>query len=85
MEITMLTFKSPEDLNKLPDNHPAYATVGELIEQLITAYSPPGRLYDAEDDGYIILIEEGRDHRPLVHPVAGYGWTGNSRQVIYFS
>ena len=53
----MITFKSTEDLNKLPDNHPAHATVKELIEQLITAYSPPGRAYDAEDDGYIILIE----------------------------
>ena len=53
----MLTFKSTEDLSNLPDNHPAHATVKELIEQLITAYSPPGRAYDAEDDGYIILIE----------------------------
>ena len=53
----MITFKSPEDLSKLPENHPAHATVKELIEQLITAYSPPGRSYDPEDDGYIILIE----------------------------
>jgi hypothetical protein len=53
----MITFKSPEDLNKLsPDDH-SYPTVKELIEQLISAYSPPGRAYDAEDDGYIILIE----------------------------
>jgi hypothetical protein len=47
----MITFKSPED-------HPAYATVKELVEQLITAYTTPGRPYDAEDDGYIILIEQ---------------------------
>ena len=53
----MITFKSIEDLSKLPENHPAHATVEELIEQLITAYSPPGRAYDAEDDGYIILVE----------------------------
>jgi hypothetical protein len=56
-EVTMITFKSTEDLDKLPVDDPAYATVEELIEQLITAYSPPGRAYDAEDDGYIILIE----------------------------
>jgi len=53
----MITFKSPEDLSKLPENHPAHATIKELIEQLITAYSPIGRAYDAEDDGYIILVE----------------------------
>ena len=53
----MITFKSTEDLTKLSPDDPAYATVKELIEQLITAYSPPGRAYDAEDDGYIILIE----------------------------
>jgi hypothetical protein len=53
----MITFKSTEDLSKLPEVHPAYATIKELIEQLITAYSPLGRAYDPEDDGYIILIE----------------------------
>ena len=55
----MLTFKSPEDISKLPTDDPAFSTVKELVEQLITAYSPPGRAYDAEDDGYIILIEPG--------------------------
>ena len=59
----MLTFKSNEDLNKLPPDDPAYATIQELIEQLISAYSPSGRSYDPEDDGYIILIEpEDVDH-----------------------
>ena len=53
----MLTFKSTSDLSKLRPDDLAYATVGELIEQLISAYSPPGRAYDPEDDGYIILIQ----------------------------
>ena len=61
----MLTFKSPEDLSKLSPDDPAYSTVEELIEQLITAYSPPGRAYDAEDDGYIILIEPEDAQRTL--------------------
>ena len=61
----MITFKSPEDLNKLPADDPAYATVKELIEQLISAYSPPGRAYDAEDDGYIILIQPEDAQREL--------------------
>jgi hypothetical protein len=32
----MITFKSPEDLNKLPATDPTYNTVKELIDQLIT-------------------------------------------------
>ena len=61
----MLTFKSTEDLNKLSPDDPAHDTVKELIEQLITSYSPPGRPYDPEDDGYVILIEEGDVDRTL--------------------
>ncbi len=61
----MLTFKSPEDLSKLTENHRAHAIVEELIEQLITAYSPTGRAYDAEDDGYVILIEPEDADRTL--------------------
>ena len=29
----MKTFKSPDDLHKLSENHPAHATVKELIER----------------------------------------------------
>jgi hypothetical protein len=61
----MITFKSTEDLSKLPPDDPAFPTVKELVEQLITAYSPPGRAYDAEDDGYIILIEPEDAQREL--------------------
>jgi len=61
----MITFKSTEDLNRLSPDDPAHATVKELIEQLISAYSPPGRSYDAEDDGYIILIEPEDAQRTL--------------------
>ena len=52
----MITFKSPEDLSKLSPDDPAFETVRELIFQLITAYSPPGRAYDPVDDGYVILL-----------------------------
>ena len=61
----MITFKSPEDLNKLSPDDPAYPTVKELIDQLITAYTAPGRAYDAEDDGYIILIQPEDADRTL--------------------
>ena len=55
----MITFKSTEDLNKLSPDDPAYATVKELVDQLITAYTTPGQPYDHESDGYTLLISEG--------------------------
>ena len=61
----MKTFKSPDDLQKLPENHPAHATVKELIEQLIEAYTWEDHPYNAEDYGYVILIEEGDADRTL--------------------
>ena len=61
----MITFKSTPDLSKLSPDDPAFPTVEELIDQLITTYSPPGRPYDAEDDGYIILIEPEDADRTL--------------------
>jgi hypothetical protein len=61
----MITFKSPEDLNKLPPDDPAPHTVKERLAQLISADSPPGRAYDAEDDGYIILIQPEDAQREL--------------------
>jgi hypothetical protein len=61
----MITFKSTEDLNKLSADDPAHDTVKELIEQLISAYSPPGRAYDAEDDGFVLLASESDVDRTL--------------------
>ena len=65
----MISFRSTEDLSKLSTDNIARdiieELIEELIEQLITTYSPPGRSYDPEDDGYIILIEPGDVDRTL--------------------
>ena len=61
----MITFKSPQDLQKLPTNDPAHPVIQELIDQLIRAYTWEGHPYIAEDYGYIILIEEGDTERVL--------------------
>ena len=79
----MLEFKSPEDLSTLSPDDPAYSTVKELIEQLITAYSPPGRAYDAEDDGYIILIEPEDAYRKLDELWDGWVTTPARRRRLY--
>ena len=54
----MITFKSTEDLSKLPPTDPAFPTVQELVDRLITAYAEPDQPYNHEDYGYVILIEE---------------------------
>ena len=54
----MITFKSTEDLAKLPPEDPAFPTVKELVTRLITAYTTPGKPYNWQDCGYVILIEE---------------------------
>jgi len=51
----VITFKSTEDLSKLSPEDPAYPTVKELVDRLITAYGKP---YNWQDYGYVILIEE---------------------------
>ena len=61
----MKTFKSTEDISKLPPTNPAYPTVKEVVDQLITAYTDPGEPYNAEDYGYVILIEEADVNREL--------------------
>ncbi len=61
----MITFKSTEDLAKLPFEHPAHPTAKVLIDRLITAYTTPGQPYNHEDYGYVILIEETDVNREL--------------------
>ena len=38
----VITFKSTEDLAKLPENHPAFPTVEDLVQRLITEVHPAG-------------------------------------------
>ena len=61
----MITFKSTEDLAKLPPTDPAFPTVKDLVDRLITAYTTPGQPYNADDYGYVILIQEADVNRTL--------------------
>ena len=61
----MITFKSTEDLRKLPPTDPAYPTVKDLLDRLITEYTAPGQPYNADDYGYVILIQESDTDRTL--------------------
>mgnify|MGYP001813240977 FL=1 len=61
----MITFKTTEDLAKLPPTDPAFPTVKDLVDRLITAYTTPGQPYNADDYGYVILIQEADVNRTL--------------------
>jgi hypothetical protein len=75
----VITFKSTEDLAKLQPEDPAYPTVKELVERLITAYTTPGHPYNFEDYGYVILIEE-----PDVNGTLDEVWDGCTLLDIYW-
>ena len=74
----MITFKSTEDLNKLSPDDPAYDTVKELVHDLITAYAPPGRSYDPEDDGYVSLLSSQSEVNGTLDEL----WDGASIKTI---
>ena len=59
----MITFKSHSDLQKLDGNDPAYPVIKELIELLIDDF--PEQPYNADDYGYLCLVEPGDANRVL--------------------
>ena len=61
----IITFGSTEDLSRLPATEPAYPSVQELVERLITAYTSPGQPYNWQDYGYVILKEQTDADRTL--------------------
>jgi len=61
----MITFKSHDDLLKLHPDDPAKPVMEELIEVLIDDFTDPGQTYNADDFGYLVLIEPGDADRVL--------------------
>jgi hypothetical protein len=61
----MITFKSLDDLSKLPPDHPAYPVIKDLAQKLLVTTASMARPYDPEADGYLVLIEESDIDRVL--------------------
>ena len=59
----MKTFKCHSDLEQLDCNDPAYPVIEELIELLIDDF--PEQPYNADDYGYICLVEPADTDRVL--------------------
>jgi len=74
----VITFKSTADLAKLPPTDPAYPTVKDLVDRLITAYTEPGLPFDWEAYGYIILLNSESE----VNGLLDEHWDGCSLLTI---
>ena len=59
------TFKSHSDLEKLNPDDPAKPVMQELVRVLIDDFTTPDHPYDADDFGYLVLIEPGDTDREL--------------------
>jgi hypothetical protein len=82
----VITFKSQADLGKLTKDHPAYAVIKELIELLIDDF--PVQPYNADDYGYLVLVEPGDTDRELLEldmpwRLAEIPWEGASLRQGY--
>ena len=53
----MITFKKNSDLNKLDLHDPARPVLEELVRVLIDGFTTPDHPYNADDFGYLVLIE----------------------------
>jgi hypothetical protein len=61
----VITFKSHDDLRKLNPDDPARPVMEELVQLLIDDFTTPGHPYNADDFGYLVLIEPGDVDREL--------------------
>ena len=86
----MITFKSHDDLRKLHPEDPAYPVMKTLVKQLIDDFTEPGQTYNADDFGYLVLIEPGDVDRELTEidmpKLTEILWEGTSiRDGFYYA
>ena len=79
----MITFKSHDDLEKLNNDDPARPIMQDLVSVLIDDFTEPGQSYNADDYGYLVLIEPGDTDRVLTDidmpwTLADVPWEGAS-------
>ena len=85
----MKIFKSLADLQQLAHDNLVLPWVESHLKQLLNAYSETGSNYDPENDGYLILMEQGDEQQPLTQVDLNYylinvPWEGVSLEPGYF-
>ena len=61
----MLTIKTPTDLRQLSSSHSLYTPAKTLMERLIVPYDHPEKPYKADEEGFIVICEDGDQDGPL--------------------
>ena len=87
----MLTIKTPTDLRQLPSNHSLYAPAKTLVDRLIIPYHHPDKPYRADDEGFIVICEDGDQDGPLTsiwanesYTLADIPWEGVMKRPGYY-
>ncbi len=87
----MLTIKTPTDLHQLPSNHSLYTPAKTLVDRLIVPFGNPDKPYNAEEEGFIVICEDGDQDGPLtpIWPNESYTlvdipWEGVMKRPGYY-
>ncbi len=87
----MLTIKTPTDLHQLPANHSLYDPTKTLLERLIVPYDLPEKPYRADEEGFIVICEDGDQDGPLksiwpddAYTLADIPWEGVMKRPGYY-
>ena len=87
----MLTIKTPTDLYRLPANHSLYAPAKTLVERLIVPFDHPDNPYQADEEGFIVICEDGDQDGPLTsiwpddtYTLADIPWEGVMKRPGYY-
>jgi hypothetical protein len=85
----MRHFKCLDHLKQLSPDDPAFPIVEGLVKTCIVPYDLPGQPYRAEDEGWIVLIEEQDAHGPLTDIWEDWGlvdlpWEGIMKVGAFF-
>jgi hypothetical protein len=87
----MITFKSLDDLSKLPPDQPAYPVIKDLAKKLLVTTESMARPFDPAADGWLLLVAEQDADRPLTeiwgddaYSLIDTPWEGVSRHDGFY-
>ena len=87
----MLTIKTPTDLHQLPVNHSLHGPAKTLVERLIVPYDHSDKPYNADEEGFIVICEDGDQDGPLTslwpddaYTLVDIPWEGVMKRPGYF-
>ena len=87
----MLTIKTSTDLHQLPSSHHLYTPAKRLVERLIVPFDHPDKPYRPDEEGFIVICEDGDQDGPLTsiwpyepYTLADIPWEGVMKRPGYY-